>query len=273
MWDSYIAAALASRCGKTPNVSHDPRPLSAGELHSFCTAACSGATDKDHICNPQRCSQDKATDWQAKLSLVAVAYGSFTRSGADQAYVTYHGNSEPHAANFGGGILFERRKLSWQVLGWYPGGQMDHCVALPSENTQRMLCLQGYEGQGEIDSSVWLMNVSSHPDPKWSSQIAVLKAQDATNVGDPRDGGGYQCSLQRRTDEAILFKVDHLRRAVHPGCLAEADIHYAKPRDATVACRKNRLAQVHITHGSVQFCLQDGRIRVIAPEHFAKTDY
>ena len=210
---------------------------------------------------------------RTKLSLDAIAYGSFLAAGLDEAYISYTADFEPHANNYGGGILFERTSGQWKLVTWYPGGQMDHCVALPPEKFQRMLCLQGYEGQGEMDSSVWLMKVPSHPNSKWSSYVAVLKAQDATQAGDPNDGGSYQCSLPRGPDEALLFAVDHLRRSVQPGYLAEADIRYAKPGDAAVACRKKHLAQVHISHGIVQFRLEHGRIRVIAPEPFAKTDY
>jgi hypothetical protein len=72
--------------------------------------------------------------------LAGIFYGSFTRAGANQAYVTYYSDAvEGHVTNFGGGILFERRHGSWALVRWYRGGQMDRCVPVPATKPLKLL--------------------------------------------------------------------------------------------------------------------------------------
>ena len=151
---------------------------------------------------------------------------------------------------------------------------MDRCVALPPGKNQRMLCLSGYSGSGEFDSSVWLRTV---PRPEAADQHrdpAVLKAQDDREKGDPDEGdGNYQCTLPRQPHQAILLSIDNLRRSHAPGTLAQADIVYAKARDATRACKTKHFANVPETKAVLRFKLVGGKVVALVPEPFAKSDY
>jgi hypothetical protein len=207
------------------------------------------------------------------LSLDAIAYGAFTKAGTDQAYVTYTSDFEPHANNMGGGILFERQGRQWHLIRWIHGGQMDRCVALPPEIPQRMLCLTGYAGMGEVDSSVWVDRVASSKDDKLAS-IAILKAQDDREADNNADGSEvYECSLRHSPHEAVLLSVDDLRRSTKPGIFAVSKITYVTARDADAACRKKHFEDAKETTDAVFYRLVQGKIVAQSPATFAHTDY
>ncbi len=257
------------------NAPQDPRPLTSSEDRTFFRVTCARPLpkDKDENCALLRSyPREGQAKIPVRLEFEAIAYGSFTRLDADQAYVTYSGDFEPHLAGYGGGILFERSNGSWRLVHWFSGAQMDRCVALPLERQQRMLCLAVWNGQGETDSSLWIMQVPTSPSGE-VRQAPVLKAQDDTEAGDGDDMGNYQCSLARRHSEGILLSVDRPRRSGNSEILAEADIVYAKARDADAACQRKSFANVRQTKGIVRFKLEGSHIVVLAPEKFAKTDY
>ena len=276
-----LALCLAAASAVLPAVgrnhaAHDSRPLTASEKRTFFPLACAKpfAADKERNCALLRnYPRDQQAVGPISLNLSAIAYGSFTRTGADQAYVTYSGDFEPHNAGYGGGILFERTNGHWGLIRWFSGEQMDHCVALPPEMQQRMLCLSGWGGGGEDDSSIWLMRVPMSATGEVRQLPALLEAQDARDSGDGDDAGNYQCKSDRRPNEAILLSVTNLRRSYEPGVLAEAQIVYAKPRDATAACSQHHFAKVRLTKSIVRFKLEGSRIVALTPETFAKPDY
>ncbi|HWA30727.1 MAG TPA: hypothetical protein VG867_06505 [Rhizomicrobium sp.] len=262
----FCIAAFPSRAADT---DHDSRVLRAAEQTVFFPLVCKKRIHrKDNNCAGVIGLPGYAGDGATSLTLDAVAYGAFTRPGADQAYVTYDASFEPHADNFGGGILFERRGGQWHLVHWYPGGQMETCVALPPEATQRMLCLSGYTGMGETDSSVWIDRVV--PGDKLSS-AAVLKAQDDREVGDGADTA--ECSRRNSPKDAVLLSIDDLKRSNAPGVLAVAKITYVTARDANAACRAGRFENAKETNGVVRFHFAHGKAVAQTPANFARTDY
>ena len=197
----------------------------------------------------------------ATLSLDSISYGSFSKAGAEEAYLSYGSSIEPHANNFGGGVLLTRAGSDWRLVDWYPGGQMDDCLALPGEGKTKMLCLAGYTGQGEDDSSIWLRELPFDHD------VAVLKAQDQRGMGSdvtPDACGGTA---------AVLLSIDGLERSKSPTAFAVAPITYAAAKDVADACKAGRFADVKERKGEVKIVLEQGGAKAITPLTFAPTDY
>ena len=243
-------------------IENDTHPLTTDEKNTFIPLVCekpSKQNKTNHCAKVIGFPLDSGENVEnADLSLNAVAYGSFTRQNADEAYLTYHSPSlEPHANNFGGGILFERVNDRWKLIKWFRGGQMKSCLAFQVDGRQNMLCLDGYAGQGEVDSSIWVEQVPAVSES--TERKLILGAQDHRKAVDQ---GNYQCGLKRAKDEGILMAVHDLKRSQVPGFFAEASVTYATAHDVNSACRKGRFAQVKETSGVVRFFLKDGTIEL-----------
>lgn len=132
--------------------ANDPHPITSAERATFMRLTCGnvaqGIEPGVYRCSPLIGYPRNITAPDFRLS--TVAYGAFTRAGADEAYVTYGTLLEAHMFDFGGGILFDRSGNRWKLVRWYRGGQMDRCVALPGTGIVRMLCLSGYTQEGEL---------------------------------------------------------------------------------------------------------------------------
>ncbi|MDE2183310.1 MAG: hypothetical protein KGJ78_09840 [Alphaproteobacteria bacterium] len=244
------------------DADHDSRHLTAGEQRTFFPLVCQTPIrhQKDSTCAAVSGYPGAVPDASFNLSLTAVLYGAVTRQGTDEAYVTYAADFEPHANNFGGGILFARKAGTWRLVRWYPGGEMDRCLALPGQGPLRFLCLDDYMGQGEADSSVWLRSVPVE------TPTGILKAQDDREASDP----DYQCAA---AGKSVLLAIDGLKRSKAPGVFAESAVRYAKAQDAAAACRKHNFAHVRETAGVVRYELRRGRVVAVTPEKFAAADY
>src|ERR1700743_1457343 len=141
-----LASVLAAPAARAAD--GDSRPLTGAEQRIFFPLVCGKPVrhDKDNTCARVLGYPGTAPgDDPVNLSLDAIAYGAFTAAGTAQPYVSYPASFEPHADNFGGGILFARAGAGWRLKRWSPGGQMQTCLALPGA-PQRMLCLSGWAG-------------------------------------------------------------------------------------------------------------------------------
>ena len=264
-----LIATIATASG----IENDTHSLTTDEKNTFIPLVCEkpGKQSKTiHCAKVIGFPSDSGENVEnVNISFDAVAYGSLTRQEADEAYVTYSSPSlEPHSNNFGGGILFERINDRWKLIKWFRGGQMNKCLAFLVDDRQNMLCLDGYAGQGEVDSSIWVEKVPATGESP--ERKLILGAQDGRETGDQ---GNYQCGLKRAKDEGILLTIHDLKRSQVPGFFAEAFVTYATVPDVNSACRKGRFAQVRETRGVVRFILKDGTIEAVSPAKFAKTDY
>jgi hypothetical protein len=267
------APALAA-----PDTAHDPHKITADELRTFLPVVCQGAkkTKDGYACAalPGYPSDGAAYNEHTKkasgeITLDAVALGSFTAKGADEAYLTYSG-LEPHANNFGGGILLRRANGKWNPARWVPGGQMDNCVALPDAGPQRMLCLSGYGGMGETDSSVWVFDLTPLTGKSEFKRTKVLAAQDGREAG---GDASYYCDNAVRAKRDLLLSIDDLTRAHEPGALATSKITTAAADDVRDACKANKFSDVGTKDGSVRYRLVNGAVHVDPAPHFAPVDY
>src|SRR5271157_667256 len=137
-----LLAALALAAASLPpsafaaDASHDPHKLSAEEERGILPAVCRNAVREKH---QFKCAEliGYPTDGAAfnentrkasgEISFAAIAYGNFTTKDADEAYVTYEG-LEPHADNFGGGIVL-RRAERWTIVSPCPAPVYRKCSA------------------------------------------------------------------------------------------------------------------------------------------------
>ena len=257
-----VAVSLFS--GTAANAATDTRKLTADERAQFERLLCDKPTMQgtDLTCGALRgYPGDPGATAGATLSLDSIAYGSFSKAGADEAYLSYGSSVEPHANNFGGGVLFARAGSDWRLVNWYPGGQMDDCLALPGGGKTKMLCLAGYTGQGEDDSSIWLRELPLDND------VAVVKAQDQRGMGS--DVAPDACSATA----AVLLSIDALERSTDPAAFAVAPITYATAKDTAEACKHGKFADVKESKGEVKIVLEQGEAKAITPMQFAPTDY
>ncbi len=204
----------------------------------------------------------------------AIVYGSFTRAGADQAYVTYYSNSvEGHVTNFGGGILFERTKGVWKLVRWYRGGQMDGCIPIPATNPLKLLCATGYTNQGESDESVLVRSVPATGNAL-ASDPPLLQAHDlrATQYGD-KNG----CYTDTPKGQAYLLGIGFLPTphgswqwiaTSSPQYFAETHVQYETGADIAAACSGSHPRKVRETNGIVRFAWRSGRVVMSSPITF-----
>ncbi len=262
----FSAPAIAA----APADAHDPHKLSAAELHTFLPIVCRDAKkgDQGYNCSalPGRGMVNIVEPGQIDLS--AIAYGGFTAAGADEAYLTYSG-LEPHADNFGGGILLRRVKGAWSPVKWIAGGQMDRCVAIPGPGAQKMLCLGGWFGMGEGDSSVWIKDLSGAARTGKVDSDALLKAQDERQSASPNS----DCDDYLTSGNDALLVILNLARSQAPGILATSKIVYAPVADARSACARAVFDKVKTRTQTLRYRLVSGKIVIDPPHKFAEVDY
>lgn len=272
-----VAALPALAAQPLPAAQHDPHKLTPQELRALLPTVCTGAaktkggfscTALPHYPPGGAAFNENTGKANGEISLAAVAYGSFTAKGADEAYVTYSG-LEPHANNFGGGILLERTRDGWKTIRWIPGGQMDNCVALPGAGPQKMLCLSSYEGMGEADSSIWILDPSGLSRDATIKRTNLLKAQDGREASNP----DYYCRASLSSHRDMLLSIDDLKRSKESGILATSDITYAAAADAREACTHNDFSNIDTKSAVVRYRLVPGGLRAESPAKFAVVDY
>lgn len=272
-----LLLSAAATAAPLPGANHDPHKLSAQEQHLFLAAVCrkAVATKHDFNCAGLRgyptdgAAFDQRTgSASGELSLDTVAYGHFTTPNAQEAYVTYSG-LESHSDGFGGGILLRGSDAGWKPVRWIAGGQMDRCVAFPDPGPQRMLCLSGYTGQGETDSSVWILDFGA--DGKLR-RADVLKAQDGREAA-ANGNGDYYCKGAAASHRPMLPSIDDLTRSREDGVLAVSKISYASAADVRDACARNRLGDMGESIGTIRYRFVQGALKIDPQPRFAPVDY
>jgi hypothetical protein len=200
------------------------------------------------------------------FGLESVAYGSFTRAGADQAYVTYSTMNEPHAYNFGGGILFDRTGGDWQLVRWYPGGQMDRCVSLPGDGRLRMLCLSGFLQEGELSSTVWVRTLPASGDHRALSDatLVLLSVDDTRNMSSFLRPAAPKCRSQADYKTKVIL-IDTLQRSTKPGFFAQSAVTYVTPKEAYDACKTRSWAKIDGQKTTVYYALKNAEVKVDSP--------
>ncbi len=264
-----LLASPASAAGRDT----DSRPLTHAERATFLPLVCRSPRIDER--GATRCATLVGFDNQGRpatdipIALSAVVYGAFSHAGADEAYVTYESWFEPHAKNFGGGIMFARNGGTWRLRKWYRGWKMDRCVAMPDRRAQ-LFCLNRYSGQGDIESYVVVQALPPVDSRDILEDKAVLRATDARGMRLETMSGCFRSVPEGR---ALLLSIDTLKRSTHPGAFAQSAATYETSSDIADACSRGRNRTVRQTHGTVYFrALADGTVVADVPAHFTKGD-
>jgi len=250
-------------------VNFDTRALTGDEQAAFlplvCGGAGAGAGGYAHSCQslPGYPSQDYGgAGTGLGITFTSVIYGHLTGADADEAYVSYRGSFEPHASNFGGGILFHRQGNGWTLSRWYPGGAMEHCLSLNPQGRARFLCLSGFTGQGETDTTLFLVSVPSGGQLNLSP---VLKASDLRETMDPN----ANCGQRKSADQAVLLGIDSLARG---GSFATAQVDYVPAATADAACKAKNFASASAQKASLALSWDGSSVGVSPDLHFAPAE-
>ncbi len=265
-WPRQPAPGGGGSGGPAPQqaANHDPRGLTDAEQAAFLPLACGGATGAGggyaHQCTslPGYPSQDYGgAGLGLGITLESVVYGHLTGADADEAYVTYKGSFEPHVTDFGGGILFTGGPGAWKLKGWYPGGQAAHCVSLNPLGRAKFVCRYGYEGQGEADSLLAVVNLP----PPAGQKPAILSASDLRGTLDPNANCAHL-----PPGEAVLLSIDSLSPA--PGG-ASAGISYVSADDARTACAAGNFANAPVKTATLALDWNGGSMKISPDMNFA----
>lgn len=262
IWSGRPSESGAPTPGQSPNLA--PHALAPAAESDFLKLVCGQASGPGggyaHQCQslPGYPSADYGgAGLGLGITLQSVAYGHFTSATANEAYVTYAGNFEPHVNNYGGGILFTKETEGWKLKAWYPGGQANHCVLLTPTGRARFVCLDSWEGQGEADSSLALTTLP----PPLGSHPTLISASDLRNTLNPN----ANCQTLQ-PGQAILLSIDSLFPAPDG---AKAEISYVSATTAQSSCAASRLASAPLTHATLTLHWQDGHIHITPTMDFA----
>jgi len=134
--------AFAQARNQPPNAD---RPL----LATFCDAANikgSACTRAKNYRSGRRCDVKLRPDRTS---------GKFLADGTTLLVVSYDSDCEPHATNFGGSVVFERKDGAVTFKAYQPGFQVNDCLVVPrNERQDRLICITGHMGQGHLESGV-----------------------------------------------------------------------------------------------------------------------
>lgn len=265
-----LIIALVARPGHTPTPGTEqalnlaPRPLSNAQQAAFLPLVCAKATGPSGLYAHQCASLPgyPAADYGGAglglgISLQNVILGHLTSAEADEAYVTYAGSFEPHANNYGGGILLTKEAGKWTLKAWYPGGQASTCVLLTPTGRAHFVCMNGWEGQGEVDTSLTLTTLP----PPSGDRPALLRAKDLRDTMNPN--ANCQGVLPGQT---ILLSIKALAPAADG---AKATIAYISAATAHNACATSQLANAKPTIGTLDLHWHDGHIDITPKLDFA----
>lgn len=238
--------------------SHDARDMTPAERAVFRPLACQNAR-YDAKLGAYHCTRlnryPGAPHAVRDFGLSTIAYGGFTRAGADEAFVSYSTLDEPHAHNFGGGILFEHAGSAWKLVRWYPGRQLEQCVALEGNGPQRMLCLSHYEAQGVVNNFVAVRSLDQ-------SVQRVLQVDDMRGMppflAEQRTSCGKPASYAPKVRD-----VDTLTRSAKPGYFAESKVSYSTAAGAYRACTSGTWGKD--ATATVYYALKNGRVTFVSP--------
>lgn len=262
VWSGRPSDSGAPSLLQSPNLA--PRPLDPVAQSDFLKLVCGQASGPAggyaHQCQslPGYPSADYGgAGLGLGITLQSVAYGHFTSATANEAYVTYAGNFEPHANNYGGGILFTKKTGGWTLKAWYPGGQASHCVLLTPTGRARFVCLNSWEGQGEADSN---LTVTTLP-PPLGNHPTLISASDLRDTLNPN----ANCQTLQ-PGQAILLSIDSLSPAPDG---AKAEISFVSAATAQTKCASSSLASAPLTHATLTLHWQNDHIHITPLMDFA----
>jgi hypothetical protein len=142
----YLAMTLLAGVTALPSPA-EAQPADAQLLSTFCAPSnIRGSACKRAKAYPNR----KACD----VSLGKDRYSGKFVAGKTLLIVDYGSKCEAHVNDFGGSVLFEPTGSTTAFRGYQPGYLAHDCVVLSGTDKDRLICLTGHMGQGELESGV-----------------------------------------------------------------------------------------------------------------------
>lgn len=143
----YLAMAVLAGALTALPASGEAQPADAQLLATFCAPSnIRGSACKRAKAYPNR----RACD----VSLGKDRYSGKFVAGRAILIIGYGSQCEAHVNDFGGSLLFEQTGGALAFRGYQPGYQAHDCVVLSGTDKDRLVCLTGHMGQGELESGV-----------------------------------------------------------------------------------------------------------------------
>jgi hypothetical protein len=123
------------------------------------TAIMQGICGKNNInkYDPETCKTCPSftgSDSSEGVVLTSVVYGSFTKSGNNEALVDLEG-CQPRADNSGGSALIRKNNQQWSLVDYKPGLRSNRCLKFKgTNNIHKLVCEGSHIGQGYLNT--WL---------------------------------------------------------------------------------------------------------------------
>jgi len=123
------------------------QPADAQLLSTFCAPS----NIRGSACNRAKAYPNRRA---CDVTLGKDRYSGKFLSGRTILIVDYGSKCEAHVNEFGGAVLFEPTGGTTAFRGYQPGYQAHDCVVLSGNDRDRLICLTGHMGQGELESGV-----------------------------------------------------------------------------------------------------------------------
>jgi len=191
-----VLLAMCARPALAATQAHSTQKPTLKQARELMGSVCNGGaqTGECRVCP----SFTNDTGFDDKMTLEGVTYGKFLNSKDTYALLDLSG-CEPHANNFGGGVLLRWRGLThWALVKYFPGLRSSDCQQYPAAGGRDLLLCRGdYEGMGIVDTSLFSLNFArfaagaSEPDVNTlfmleDSREACLKTASAQSLLDWR---------------------------------------------------------------------------------------
>lgn len=178
VWLILVAAFLAD--GASPMRMQEANRVPAAERAEYMAALCK-------TMHGAKCSSCLGSDSKGEVKFEAVIRGSFSKAGADEALVVVNSDEcEPHAMDFGGGVLLRRENGRWMKVFYQPGLVMRNCIATVGPTTL-LVCRSGSTHQGSTSDLLAVYRLNG----KEFQSAPLLELGDNFGVGCTPPGGRY----------------------------------------------------------------------------------
>jgi hypothetical protein len=272
-----VTAMTLSSVSHAAVTDHDPHPLTQSEKEIFYPLVCTdsqpaeigdGRMCKDVLGAPDNRNLAGNPGDPIEIQFYLITYGSLSKAGAEEAYITYTSSMEPEGEDMGGGILLRHENGNWKLIKLIHGGQMNECIALPGSGQQRMLCTFRHHyccgASGGFTEVVTGIDFDRHDD-----RHSLLRAHDSRREFQEGtgDAGGYEFCKAGAAGRTLLVDLGRLRRSREPGMLAEAKVEYVLPKEIRRACSNgNHPRDAKAVVGQVRFRISGNRVKVLLPK-------
>jgi hypothetical protein len=164
------------------------------------------------------------------VTLTADRYrGRFVASGRLLLVVAYESGCEAHVTDDGGEAVFQEVGGRYAFRGFQPGMQTKDCVTLASDaGLDRLICLTGHMGQGELETGVARMGFTRDGAGRIGMSLDLLLTAEDTI-------GAYGANVVTCKQPSKYFEISKLRAGPRRDTVT-FDASYADAETVRTAC-------------------------------------